>query len=256
MVERDSNPDLTAVLKAAADPTRRAILTLLAQHGPTRVTDLAKHFDMSLNSVSKHIKTLESAHLVSRRTEWREHLIELQQDRIRLIDQWFTELRSIWEMRLDALETLMTEEKPMIDLATELRVDCDRVIAAPAEKLFDAWLDPERLASFMRPGEGVTVAEATTDAEVGGRFMIMMRVGEKELPHSGTYKTIDRPNRLAFTWESANSTEDGSTVTVDFEPAEGGTQVRLSHVRFPSEESRSDHEGGWARILDTLANQF
>lgn len=112
MVERDSNPELTAVLKAAADPTRRAILTLLAQHGPTRVTDLAKQFEMSLNSVSKHIKTLESAGLVSRRTEWREHLIELREERIHLIDQWFNDLRSIWEMRLEALENLMTKELP------------------------------------------------------------------------------------------------------------------------------------------------
>lgn len=111
MVERESNSDLTSILKAAADPTRRAILTLLAQHGPTRVTDLAQRFEMSLNSVSKHIKTLESAGLVSRRTEWREHLIELRPERIQLIDQWFRELRSIWSIRLEALETLMTKEK-------------------------------------------------------------------------------------------------------------------------------------------------
>ena len=110
MVERDSNPALTSVLKAASDPTRRAILTLLAQHGPTRVTDLANRFEMSLNSVSKHIKTLEKAELVSRRTEWREHLIELKHERIQVIDQWFSELRSIWEMRLDTLETLMTKD--------------------------------------------------------------------------------------------------------------------------------------------------
>ena len=110
MVERDLNTDLTAILKAAADPTRRAILTLLAQHGPTRVTAIAERFDVSLNSVSKHIKVLESADLVSRRTEWREHLIELRTDRLALIDAWFNDLRSIWAIRLEALETLMTEE--------------------------------------------------------------------------------------------------------------------------------------------------
>jgi DNA-binding transcriptional ArsR family regulator len=110
MVERTTDPELTAILKAAADPTRRAILTLLAQHGPTRVTDLARHFEMSLNSVSKHIKTLESAGLVSRRTEWREHLIELQTDRLHLVDRWFRDLRSIWDMRLEKLETLLTKD--------------------------------------------------------------------------------------------------------------------------------------------------
>ena len=110
MVERESETQLTAILKAASDPTRRAILTLLAQHGPTRVTDLAKRFEMSLNSVSKHIKNLENAGLVGRRTEWREHLIELKPDRIHLIDEWFKDLRSIWEMRLDTLETLVKED--------------------------------------------------------------------------------------------------------------------------------------------------
>ena len=112
MVERKNDTELTAILKAAADPTRRHILTLLAQHGPMRVTSLAQRFDVSLNSVSKHIKTLESAGLVSRRTEWREHLIELKPDRLALIDQWFTELRSIWALRLEALETIFTKEDP------------------------------------------------------------------------------------------------------------------------------------------------
>ena len=110
MIERESDIALTAILKAASDPTRRAILTLLAQHGPTRVTDLVKQFEVSLNSVSKHIKTLESAGLVNRRTEWREHLIELQTDRLGLIDQWFKDLRSIWSMRLESLENLVKEE--------------------------------------------------------------------------------------------------------------------------------------------------
>ena len=110
MVEREIDTELTAVLKAAADPTRRALLTLLAQHGPMRVTDLARQFDMSLNSVSKHIKTLESAGLVSRRTEWREHLIELKTNRLGVIDAWFAELKSIWALRLDKLDRLIAKE--------------------------------------------------------------------------------------------------------------------------------------------------
>lgn len=111
MVERDNDTDLTAILKAASDPTRRAVLTLLAQHGPMRVTDIARQFEMSLNAVSKHIKVLEQARLVSRRTEWREHLIELKTDRLHLIDAWFRDLRSIWAMRLEHLDALITKER-------------------------------------------------------------------------------------------------------------------------------------------------
>lgn len=110
MVEPDSQ--LTEILKAASDPTRRAILTLLAQNGPTRVTEIAARFDMSLNAVSKHIKVLEAAGLVSRKTLWREHLIEVQMAPLSHIDHWFKALRSIWEIRLEALATLLTEEKP------------------------------------------------------------------------------------------------------------------------------------------------
>lgn len=110
MVERESDSRLTEILKAAADPTRRAILTLLAQEGPTRVTDVAGRFEMSLNAVSKHIKVLEGAGLVSRRTHWREHLIEVRMDNLAEIDRWFGDLRSIWELRLEALDKLLTKE--------------------------------------------------------------------------------------------------------------------------------------------------
>jgi DNA-binding transcriptional ArsR family regulator len=111
MVERHDPTALTDILKAACDPTRREILTLLAQNGPTRVTEIAARFDMSLNSVSKHIKVLEGAGLVGRRTIWREHLIEVRMEPLAAIDQWFGQLRSIWALRLDALETLLTQEK-------------------------------------------------------------------------------------------------------------------------------------------------
>lgn len=98
-------------MKAASDPTRRAILTLLAQQGPLRVTDIHRQFELSLNAISKHIKMLERAGLVRRRTEWREHLIDVQMEPLAEVDRWFASLRSIWEMRLEALDRLITEGK-------------------------------------------------------------------------------------------------------------------------------------------------
>ncbi|WP_424942490.1 ArsR/SmtB family transcription factor [Aliiroseovarius crassostreae] len=114
MVERQSDriaeEQLSEILKAASDPTRRRILTLLAQHGPMRVTDIHRQFDISLNAVSKHIKMLERVGLVQRRTEWREHMIEVQMGPLRLIDNWFAVLRSIWALRLDALDAALSDE--------------------------------------------------------------------------------------------------------------------------------------------------
>ena len=103
MVERIDTNQLTLILKAASDPTRRDILTHLAQEGPTRVTEIAARFDMSLNAVSKHIMVLERAGLVSRKTQWREHLIEVQMAPLAEVDRWFAQLRSIWDLRLEAL---------------------------------------------------------------------------------------------------------------------------------------------------------
>lgn len=72
-----------------------------------RVTALAAHFDMSLNSVSKHIKVLEEAGLVTRRTLGREHFIAAELEPLRLTESWFQQLKSIWELRLAALEDVV-----------------------------------------------------------------------------------------------------------------------------------------------------
>jgi DNA-binding transcriptional ArsR family regulator len=110
MVELLNEQQLSDILKAASDPTRRSILTTLVQEGPTRVTDLAVHYEMSLNAVSKHIKVLESAGLVTRKTLGRVHLIEVNMDPVVEIDRWFENLRSNWDLRLEKLEQLLTEE--------------------------------------------------------------------------------------------------------------------------------------------------
>ena len=112
MVERLTDAQqLSDVLKAASDPTRRSILTKLVQEGPTRVTDIAAYFDMSLNSVSKHIKVLESAGLVDRKTIGRTHLIAANMEPVSLIDDWFSNLRSVWDLRLQKLDGLLSKDE-------------------------------------------------------------------------------------------------------------------------------------------------
>lgn len=135
---------------------------------------------------------------------------------------------------------------------TELSLKVSRTINATPETLFDAWLNPEMLARFMIPGDGMSVPSAKTDPVEGGRFDITMMAGEQELPHHGVYKKISRHSQLVFTWQSPFSVDD-STVTLDFKPVDGGTEVSLHHVRFTDEESRDNHKGGWAAIIAKLA---
>ena len=111
MVEHENDTILSEILKAVSDTTRRSLLTLLCQQGASRVTDLANHYDMSLNAISKHIKVLEKSGLVTRRTIGRTHWIEAKPDRVRLVEIWFQELKSIWELRLDTLDEIITPHK-------------------------------------------------------------------------------------------------------------------------------------------------
>lgn len=134
---------------------------------------------------------------------------------------------------------------------TELSLAVSRTIAAPASKVFEAWLDPQMIAKFMRPMPDMPAPSVKNDPVEGGRFDIVMKAGEDEIPHAGTYREISRFSRLVFTWESPFSIE-GSTVTLDFDEVDGKTNVTLTHVKFPSEESRDNHNGGWINILASL----
>ena len=107
MVEYENDKILTQLLKAVGDTTRRCLLTQLCQQGASRVTDLADHYDMSLNAISKHLKVLEKAGLVSRKTIGRTHWIEANLKRVGLAENWFKELKSIWELRLEKLDEIM-----------------------------------------------------------------------------------------------------------------------------------------------------
>jgi DNA-binding transcriptional ArsR family regulator len=96
-------------LTALADPTRRAILQRLSQ-GEARVTELARPFAMSLNAVSKHIRTLERAKLVNRRRMGREHLLSFNRAPLDEASAWMDAQRRLWTQSLDALDAMLTAE--------------------------------------------------------------------------------------------------------------------------------------------------
>lgn len=135
---------------------------------------------------------------------------------------------------------------------TELSVNLTKTIQAPIEKVFDAWLDPASLTRFILPGPGMPQPEVENDPREGGRFTIVMHVGEEKIPHSGSYLTIDRPNKLVFSWESPYSTDDSQVSLIFTQVDADTTKIELTHVRFINEEARSNHEGGWTNILDKL----
>ena len=93
---------LSAAFGALADPTRRAIVERLSD-GETAVGDLAEPFAISAPAISRHLKVLEEAGLVARRTERQRRIIRLQPYRLREISGWVDRYRRFWEGKLDAL---------------------------------------------------------------------------------------------------------------------------------------------------------
>jgi len=103
----NATDQLSATFAALADPTRRAILTRLAS-GEASVNDIAEPFDMSLPAVSKHLKVLERAGLVSRSrsAQWRP--VKLEAAPLRDAARWIDHYRQFWEGSLDRLEEYLT----------------------------------------------------------------------------------------------------------------------------------------------------
>jgi DNA-binding transcriptional ArsR family regulator len=107
---RTAEPQLDQVYGAIADPTRRAILAVLAG-GEATVGTLADRFPISFNGVSKHVKVLERAGLVQRAIHGREHRLRLNPAPLHEAARWLEHYRVFWEMRLDGLEAFLTKQQ-------------------------------------------------------------------------------------------------------------------------------------------------
>jgi DNA-binding transcriptional ArsR family regulator len=98
------------VFQAIADPTRRAIIALVALQAMTP-NAIAGNFDMTRQAVSKHLKILTECELVKPEQRGREIFYQLEIGRIREIDQWLSPFRKIWEKRFRQLDTLLDNLK-------------------------------------------------------------------------------------------------------------------------------------------------
>jgi DNA-binding transcriptional ArsR family regulator len=120
---------LSATFAALADPTRRAIIARLAM-GETTVSELAKPFDMSGPAISKHLKVLENAGLISRGREAQWRPCKIEPKALKVVDDWLERYRQFWEERLDRLEEYLNTLQA--EAASEQNAAAS---AAPAEKV-------------------------------------------------------------------------------------------------------------------------
>lgn len=140
---------------------------------------------------------------------------------------------------------------------TDARMRTVRVtqrFAATAERVYDAFLDPEKAARFLFATPTGHVVRCDIDARVGGAFSIVDRRNGEDVAHVGRYLELDRPRRIVFTFLVEKYSNQSSRVTIDIRPLPHGCELTLSQdipAEFAAFEVRT--RSGWTAILDVAA---
>lgn len=150
-----------------------------------------------------------------------------------------------------------TATKPDAPGTYELTIE--RLLPAPPDRVFDAWVNPETLVKWWGP-EGFTTPEHTLDVRPDGRWRTVMRAPDG-VDHivSGVYRTIDRPERLVFSWaweDKAGKRGHESEVEITFTLAGAGTHLVLVHRQIADQDSCDRHRAGWISSINDLERQF
>ena len=134
-----------------------------------------------------------------------------------------------------------------------------RLFAAPADRLFAAWTNPEQLSQWWGP-PGSSVHSVEVDLREGGRYRIGIKQPNDQIYFVyGIYTEIKRPEKLAFTWRWEQPEMDfgDSLVDIRFEAQASSndvsTAVTLTHSQLPDENIRTAHREGWEGILQNLS---
>ena len=131
----------------------------------------------------------------------------------------------------------------------------ERTYAASPEAVFDAWLDLATAGRWLFATPGGEMQRVEIDPRIGGEFLIVERREAGDAEHFGTYREIDRPRRLAFTFAAMRDVEP-TLVTIEIAPTEAGCGLKLTHQMDPRwAEYKARTREGWAHILAGLAGE-
>jgi uncharacterized protein YndB with AHSA1/START domain len=129
-----------------------------------------------------------------------------------------------------------------------------RRFAASAERVFDAFLDPEKAGRFMFATATGQMVRAEVDPRVGGRYLFVDRRDGEDVEHHGEYLVIDRPRRLVFSFSVQKYSTDADRVEIDIVPLDAGCELTLTHEMKPEwAEYAGRTEEGWTNIIEGLA---
>jgi uncharacterized protein YndB with AHSA1/START domain len=135
------------------------------------------------------------------------------------------------------------------------RLCVSRRFDASPERVFDAWLDPEKAGKWLFATPTSQMVRVEIEARVGGAFNFTDRRDGEDVEHVGTYVEIDRPRRLVFTFGVPKYSNQITRVTIDIKPLPTGCELTLTHDGVPAEWFEQTREG-WGKILDALAENL
>jgi uncharacterized protein YndB with AHSA1/START domain len=124
--------------------------------------------------------------------------------------------------------------------------------SAPAERVFDAWLDPKTAGRWLFATPTGQMVRVEIDARVGGQFLFVDRRDGEDVEHRGEYLDIDRPRRLVFSFGVPKYSSAMTVVRIDIVPRESGCEVTLTHEGVLPEYLDRTY-AGWTEILGRLA---
>jgi DNA-binding transcriptional ArsR family regulator len=113
------------VFQAIADPTRRAIISMIA-HQSLNLNSVAEKFDVSRPAISKHIKILTECGLINIRQEGRERFCDADLEKLNEVSDWVEQYKEFWNTRLDALENYLSDLQPKNKLKSKKKKNAKR----------------------------------------------------------------------------------------------------------------------------------
>jgi|SRR6185295_2659860 len=139
--------------------------------------------------------------------------------------------------------------------AASITLRLRRKFSKPPAQVFQAWTQPEALKRWWCP-PGWHPAEITVDVRVNGPYRIGMRRASdgKLVAIEGQFVEVAPPHKLVYSWRWRGAFEQmpETRVTVEFLPADGGTEIVLTHDNFPDVASWQQHRGGWIAACDRM----
>ena len=122
--------------------------------------------------------------------------------------------------------------------------------AAAAERVYDAWLDPAKMRTFLFATATGEIVRCDVDARVGGRYAIVDRRDGEDVLHEGAYLELERPRRIVFTLRVPKYSPDEDRVTIQITPLPDGCELTLTTET--ADQWADDTRRGWTMILDAL----